>query len=185
MTIISDIELVQGCAEQNRFYQKKLYERFARKMLAVCLCYTRDSYEAENILQEAFIKIFDNIKKYQHTGSLEGWVRRIVVNTATDYYRKKKRTKFLEVNLEDAENQVGALDLDNFSVKDIIQAVQELPEGSRMVFTLYAIEGFTHKEIGEALEISVGTSKSQFSRARMLLQEKFKKNEQRESKRFL
>ncbi|MHB1276839.1 MAG: RNA polymerase sigma factor, partial [Bacteroidia bacterium] len=74
---------------------------------------------------------------------------------------------------------------DNFSVKDIIQAVQELPEGSRMVFTLYAIEGFTHKEIGEALEISVGTSKSQFSRARMLLQEKFKKNEQRESKRFL
>ncbi|MHB1276840.1 MAG: RNA polymerase sigma factor, partial [Bacteroidia bacterium] len=100
----------QGCAEQNRFYQKKLYERFARKMLAVCLCYTRDSYEAENILQEAFIKIFDNIKKYQHTGSLEGWVRRIVVNTATDYYRKKKRTKFLEVNLEDAENQVGALD---------------------------------------------------------------------------
>ena len=185
MANLSDIELVQGCAELNRFYQKKLYERFARKMMAVCLCYTRDTYEAENIVQEGFIKIFENIKRYQPTGSLEGWVRRIMVNTATDYYRKKKRIKFSEVNLEDAENQVGAMDLDTFSTRDIIASIQQLPEGCRMVFTLYAIEGFTHKEIGEALDISVGTSKSQFSRARMLLQEKLKKNEQRESERFL
>ncbi|MBI1222981.1 MAG: sigma-70 family RNA polymerase sigma factor [Bacteroidetes bacterium] len=185
MTNISDIELVQGCVDQNRFYQKKLYERFARKMLGVCMSYSRDTYEAENILQESFIKIFENIKRYQPTGSLEGWIRRIVVNTATDYYRKKKRIKFSEVNLEDAEYMIGDLDLDSFAVRDIIKAVQELPEGSRMVFTLYAIEGYTHKEIGETLDISVGTSKSQFSRARMLLQEKLKRNEQRESKRFL
>lgn len=185
MTQISDIELVQGCVDQNRFYQKKLYERFARKMLAVAMSYSRDSYEAENIIQESFIKVFDNIKRYQPTGSLDGWVRRIVVNTATDYYRKKKRIKFSEVNIEDEANHIGALDFDSFAVKDILEAVQELPEGSRMVFTLYAIEGYTHKEIGETLDISVGTSKSQFSRARMLLQGKLKKNEQRESKRFL
>jgi len=185
MTQISDIELVQGCVDQNRFYQKKLYERFARKMLAVALSYSRDSYEAENIIQESFIKIFDHIKRYQPTGSLDGWVRRIVVNTATDYYRKKKRIKFSEVNIDDEAYHIGTLDFDSFAVKDILEAVQELPEGSRMVFTLYAIEGYTHKEIGETLEISVGTSKSQFSRARMLLQEKLKQNEQRESTRFL
>lgn len=185
MTIISDTELIQGCVDHNRFYQKKMYERFSRQMLSVAFCYSRDSYEAENIVQESFIKIFDNIKRYEPTGNLEAWVRRILVNTATDYYRKKKRIKFSEVNLDDAENQVGVLDLDKFSVKDIIRSVQELPEGSRMVFTLYAIEGYTHKEIGETLGISVGTSKSQYSRAKKLLQEKFIKNEQRESQRFL
>ncbi len=185
MKAITDIELVNGCAEKNRFFQKQLYERFARKMLAVCLCYTRDTYEAENIVQEGFIKIFENIGNFRPTGSLEGWVRRIMVNTATDYYRRKKRIQYAEINLEDAENEVGVIDLDRFSTKDIIRSVQELPEGCRMVFTLYAIEGYTHKEIGEALDISVGTSKSQFSRARTLLQEKLKKNEYRESKGFL
>ncbi len=185
MTNLSDIELIKGCQEQQRFYQKKFYERFAKKMLAVCLCYTRDTYEAENIVQEGFIKIFENIKRYQPTGSLEGWVRRIMVNTATDYYRKKKRIKFSEVKLEDAEYMIGAMDIDRFATRDIIACIQELPEGSRMVFTLYAIEGYTHKEIGEALDISVGTSKSQLNRARMLLQEKLKRNEQRESQRFL
>lgn len=182
---ISDSELINGCVDSNRFFQKKLYERFARKMLAVCLCYTRDSYEAENILQEAFIKIFENIKNYKPTGSLEGWVRRIIVNTATDYYRKKKRIKFSEVNVEEADNEVSTVDLDKFSTQELVTAIQELPEGSRMVFTLYAVEGYSHKEIGELLDISVGTSKSQFSRARMLLQQKLKKNEISESKRFL
>jgi RNA polymerase sigma factor (sigma-70 family) len=185
MVPVTDIELINGCVENDRFYQKKFYERFAKKMLAVCLCYTRDTYEAENILQEGFIKIFENITGFKPTGSLEGWVRRIIVNTATDYYRKKKRIRFSEVNLEEAENRVGTIDLDRFAIKEIISAVQELPEGSRMVFTLYAIEGYTHKEIGEALGISAGTSKSQFSRARMLLQNKLKKNEYRTSKGFL
>ncbi len=185
MNAITDIELVKGCAERNRFYQKKLYERFARKMLSVCLCYTRDTYEAENILQEGFIKIYANIKNFKPTGSLEGWVRRIIVNTATDYYRKKKRIKFSEVNLEEAEYKVGVMDLDTFATREIINCIQELPEGCRTIFTLYAIEGYTHKEIAEQLDLSVGTSKSQFSRARMLLQEKLKRNEQRESKRFL
>lgn len=185
MNAITDIELVKGCAERNRFYQKKLYERFARKMLAVCLCYTRDTYEAENILQEGFIKIYENIKNFKPTGSLEGWIRRIMVNTATDYYRKKKRIKFSEVNLEEAENQVSSIDLDVFSTREILTRIQELPEGCRMIFTLYAIEGYTHKEIAETLGISVGTSKSQFSRARVLLQEKLNKHEQRESERIL
>ena len=185
MPSISDIELINGCATQDRYYQKMLYQRYARKMLSVVLCYTRDDYEAENVLQEGFIKIFDHIKDFKPTGSLDGWIRRIFVNTATDYYRKKKRIKFSEVNLEEAENEVSSIDLDKFNVKDIIAAIQELPEGSRMVFTLYAIEGYTHKEIGEALGISVGTSKSQFSRARVILQEKLKRNELRESKGFL
>lgn len=181
MSNLSDTALVAGCVERNRFYQKMLYERFVRKMMSVCLCYTQDTYEAENIVQEGFIKVYNNIDRYQPTGSLEGWVRRIMVNTATDYYRKKKRLKFTEVSAEDAASEISIIDLDRFAVRDIIKCVQELPEGCRMIFTLYAIEGYTHKEIGEALDISIGTSKSQFSRARLLLQEKLKKYEYRAS----
>jgi len=185
MVTLNDIDIINGCAENDRYYQKLLYERYAKKMLAVCMVYTGDTYEAENVLQESFIKIFHHIKNYKPSGSLEGWIRRIIVNTATDYYRKKKRIKFSEVKLEDVHSdEAGSFDVDSFAVKDIVAAIQTLPEGCRMVFTLYAVEGYTHKEIGELLGISEGTSKSQYSRAKSLLKDKLKKNESISAERY-
>ncbi|HYG14540.1 MAG TPA: sigma-70 family RNA polymerase sigma factor [Bacteroidia bacterium] len=175
--MISDAELIKGCQSNDRLYQKQLYERFARKMLTVCLCYARDRYEAENVLQEGFIKIFENLKNYKPTGSFEGWIRRIIVNTATDYYRKMKRIKYIEVDVDEAESKVSTMDIDKFATEDIVNAIQKLPEGGRMVFTLFAIEGYSHAEIAEQLGISVGTSKSQYARARTLLQTTLKNNE--------
>lgn len=175
--MISEAELIKGCLNNDRLYQKHLYERYARKMLSVCLCYARDSYEAENILQEGFIKIFENLKNFKPVGSFEGWIRRIIVNTATDYYRKMKRLKYIEVDVEEAGNLVSTIDMDKFATDDIIKTIQKLPEGSRLVFTLFAIEGYSHAEIAEQLGISVGTSKSQYARARMLLQTMLKNSE--------
>jgi RNA polymerase sigma-70 factor (ECF subfamily) len=175
--MISEAELIKGCLNNDRLYQKHLYERYARKMLSVCLCYARDSYEAENILQEGFIKIFENLKNFKPVGSFEGWIRRIIVNTATDYYRKMKRLKYIEVDVDEAGHLVSTIDMDKFATDDIIKTIQKLPEGSRLVFTLFAIEGYSHAEIGEQLGISVGTSKSQYARARMLLQTMLKNSE--------
>lgn len=183
--MISDLELINGCKKQDRKFQKELYQRFARKMLAVCLCYTGDEFEAENIVQEGFIKVFENIHKFELKGSLEGWVRRIMVNTALDFYRKKRKMNFLEIGTETLEERYGSFDIDRFNVQDILIEIQKLPHGSRMVFTLYAIEGFTHAEIADQLSISVGTSKSQYSRARHVLQQKLlKEDENIQPKRF-
>ncbi len=183
--MIDDKELVEGCAKKERLFQKKLYDTYARKMLSVCLCYTRDRYEAENILQESFIKIFENIANFRMTGSLEGWIRRIVVNTALDHYRKWKRINFNEVEIEHADDETINTDIiDRMSTKEIVNLIQTLPEGSRLVFTLYAVEGYTHPEIGKKLGISVGTSKSQYSRARRILMDKILKvNENLQFKR--
>lgn len=175
--MISDAELIKGCINNDRLYQKHLYDKYARKMLSVCMGYARDDYEAENILQEGFIKIFENLKNYKPVGSFEGWIRRIIVNTATDYYRKMKRMKFIEVDIEEAEYKVSSIDIDKFATEDIVKAIQKLPEGGRLVFTLFAIEGFSHAEIAEQLGISVGTSKSQYARARTLLQTTLKNSE--------
>lgn len=175
--MISDQELIKGCINNDRLYQKHLYEKYARKMLTVCLCYTRDNYEAENILQEGFIKVFHNLTKFKPVGSFEGWIRRIIVNTATDYYRKMKRMKYIEVDIDEAGHKVSTMDIDMFATEDIVKAIQKLPEGGRMVFTLFAIEGYSHAEIAEQLGISVGTSKSQYSRARTLLQTTLKNSE--------
>lgn len=175
--MISEAELIKGCINNDRLYQKHLYDKYARKMLSVCMGYARDDYEAENILQEGFIKIFENLKNYKPVGSFEGWIRRIIVNTATDYYRKMKRMKFIEVDIDEAEYKVSSIDIDKFATEDIVKAIQKLPEGGRLVFTLFAIEGFSHAEIAEQMGISVGTSKSQYARARTLLQTMLKNSE--------
>lgn len=167
-------DILDGCLKQERKFQKMLYEKYASKMLGVCRRYTRDEYEAENILQESFIKVFENIVNFKPVGSLEGWIRRIMVNTATDYYRKIKRVKYIEENVED-HHDLSTIDLDQFGVNDILNALQELPEGSRMVFNMFAIEGYSHADISKELGISVGTSKSQYSRAKQLLKERLEK----------
>lgn len=167
----NESDLVSGCIEGDRKAQRALYERFAPKMYGVCLRYAGNAEEAEDILQEGFIKVFRKISSYRGDGSFEGWIRRIFVNTAIEYYRKKT---YLQPITEHEENTVEGKYLsvlDSMAEKDIIKLVQQLSPGYRTVFNMYVVEGYTHKQISELLGISEGTSKSQLSRAKQILQE--------------
>ena len=151
--------------------QRELYERFASKMYGVCLRYAGNAEEAEDILQDGFIKVFNKIDSYRGEGSFEGWVRRIFVNTAIEHFRKRI---YLQPITETEENSIEGKypsALDDMAEKDIIQVVQQLSPGYRTVFNMYVVEGYTHRQISEALGISEGTSKSQLSRAKQILQE--------------
>ena len=151
--------------------QQELYNRFAPKMYGVCLRYASNTEEAEDILQEGFIKIFNKINSYRGEGSFEGWIRRIFVNTAIEHFRKKT---YMQPITETEENTVEGKYLsvlDSLAEKDIIQLIQQLSPGYRTVFNMYVVEGYTHKQIGEILGISEGTSKSQLSRAKLILQD--------------
>lgn len=165
-------ELIKGCIKGDRKSQEEFYRIFASKMYTICLSYASKKDDAMDILQDGFIKAFRNIKKFSGEGSLEGWVRRIIVNTAIDYYRKnKKEISFLdsaEIQISDqGKENVFA----NFGLDDIIGYLNKLPEGARLIFNLYAVEGYNHREIAEKLNVTEGTSKSQFNRARTLLKE--------------
>ena len=155
----------------DRLMQRELYNRFASKMYGVCLRYAANAEEAEDILQEGFIKVFKKMSSFRGEGSFEGWIRRIFVNTAIEHYRKKiylqPITEHEEATVEGKYLSV----LDSLAEKDIINLVQQLSPGYRTVFNMYVVEGYTHKQIGEQLGISEGTSKSQLSRAKQILQE--------------
>jgi RNA polymerase sigma factor (sigma-70 family) len=169
--IISEEELIARCISGDRKHQEILYRRFADKMYNVSLTYTSDDDEACDILQEGFIKIFRNLRYFQFEGSLEGWIRRIIVNTALEAYRKKKREKEFFEEYENFVTPDTDTILDKINAEDIIKLVNELPSRAAMVLKLFAIEGYNHKEIAEMLEISEGTSKSQLNRARFLFKE--------------
>jgi RNA polymerase sigma-70 factor (ECF subfamily) len=169
--MISESDLIEGCMKGNRQMQYELYERFAPKMFGVCLRYAANTEEAEDILQEGFIKIFKKMGSYRGDGSFEGWIRRIFVNTAIEQFRKKT---YLQPITEQEESTIEGKYisvLDHLAEKDIIQLIQKLSPGYRTVFNMYVIEGYTHKQIAEALGISEGTSKSQLSRAKLILQD--------------
>ena len=170
LTIYTDEALVNGCLENDRRFQEYLYNRYASKMYGICLNYCSDTAAAKDVLQEGFIKVFKKIGSYQFEGKLEVWIRRIITNTAIDYYRKSSRlNKYLEdKTLEDRYEAKESI-LSQLGTQDILNNLKKLPEGARIIFNLYVIEGFTHKEISEKLQISEGTSKSQYSRARALL----------------
>lgn len=149
-----------------------LYQHFAEKMYGVCLRYSKDAAEAEDNLQEGFVKVFTKIKQYNFNGSFEGWVRRIIVNTALEKYRKKNYLYPVEdISIFESFSWTDEV-VDGISADDLINIIQELPPRYRMVFNLYAIEGYAHKEIAEIMDISEGTSKSNLSRARVILQQK-------------
>ena len=173
----SEEKLIEGCQKGKKKFQKKLYESYNKKLFVVCLRYTRSRLDAEDVLQEAFIKIFANIQTFRGESSLEGWMKRIVINTALNLYRSKIN-QFPTKDIEDVSNQLKEEEftLSNFSLKELLQMIQSLPDGCREIFNLY-VDGFKHKEIAEKLNISIGTSKSQYSRAKVLLQEMIKKNE--------
>jgi RNA polymerase sigma-70 factor (ECF subfamily) len=167
---LSETDLIQGSINGDRRMQELLYNTYSPKMYGVCLRYSGNDDDAQDILQEGFVKVFRNLSRFRAEGSFEGWMRRIFVNTAIEHYRKK-------VNLQPVgENQESTLEtndwsaLDRLAVKDIMQAVQELSPGYRTVFNLYVIEGYTHKDIAEMMGISEGTSKSQLARAKAILQ---------------
>ncbi|HEX8356074.1 MAG TPA: sigma-70 family RNA polymerase sigma factor [Segetibacter sp.] len=162
--------LIEDCLNGNRKQQKALYDFYSPKLYAICLRYTKNQMDAEDVLQEGFIKLFKNLHKFKGEGSFEGWIRRIFVNTAIEHLRRasSKATvgnEFVENSLTD--RQPGALD--NLYNKDLLLSTRTLSNGYQTVFNLYAVEGFTHKEIAEKLGITESTSKSQFSRAKALL----------------
>src|SRR6185369_11797143 len=163
----------KGCIEGDRRMQEELYNRFAGKMYAVCLRYTNNADDAQDLLQEGFIKIYKNLHRFRAEGSFEGWIRRVFVNTSIEHFRKKS-TKLSLVS-EKEENTLEDTDitaLESLAEKDIINLIQQLSPGYRTVFNLYVVEGYSHKEIGELLGISEGTSKSQLARAKAVLQKK-------------
>jgi RNA polymerase sigma factor (sigma-70 family) len=163
--------MVRGCVKGQPQHQEALYTKYYRKMFGVCLRYAPDRETAEDILQDGFVKVFKNIGSFHGTGSLEGWIRRIMVNTALELLRKKS-TMYPVVDLDQAIQTDGGWDIvSSMTEQEILRMVQALPVGYRTVFNLYAIEGYSHKEIAEQLNISEGTSKSQLARARQTLQE--------------
>lgn len=164
-------DLIQGCIKEDRVCQRELYKLFAGKMMVVCLRYAKDKMEAEDILQEGFIKIYDNISKFRMQGSFEGWIRRIMVNTAINKIRAGNR-HFEELDDKIMEVSNSQDVLDNFSAKDILNLISEMPPGYKYVFNMFAIEGFSHKEIADSLGIEEASSRSQYAKAKKYLQQK-------------
>ncbi|AOM80704.1 RNA polymerase sigma factor [Pedobacter steynii] len=169
-------ELMEGCKAGKRKMQEALYQQTASKMLVVCMRYAKDRMEAEDVLQLGYIKIFQKIIEYRGDGSFEGWMRRIMVNTAIESYRKNLRTLNV-VPIEDAYEQPATGFDFSLGMQDLLKVIQKLSDGYRMVFNMYVIEGYSHKEIAGILGISEGASKSQLSRARAILKEEILKME--------
>jgi len=170
---MSEAEIIHNCKNQHAASQKLLYDRYAGKMLSVCMRYINDKAEAEDVLQEAFIKIFANIVHFRSEGSFEGWMRRIFVNSALSALRVKQ-LKFAD-NIDNHLNhsKVEASVFDKIGAQEIFEMIRSLPNGYRVVFNLFAIEGYSHKEIAYLLNITESTSRTQFLKARNALKEKF------------
>lgn len=166
----NEAELIKGCLKRERNAQQRLYDTFSPKMYGICCRYVKDSMEAEDVLVTAFTKILERIDQYKGEGSFEGWIRRVVVNEALTYLRRN-RSMYVETELEAAYREPDYQTLsDHLEAEDLLKMIQELPAGYRIVFNLYAIDGYSHKEIAEQLNITESTSKSQLSRARVFLQ---------------
>ncbi len=163
--------LIQGCIDKNTKSQEQLYQLFAAKLFSVCLKYSRSYAEAEDNLQDGFLIIFDKIHQYKFSGSFEGWAKRIMINNVLQQYRK---TSFLELvnDVVDETSVEVEIDNDNISLEVLLKMIQELSDRYRLVFNLYVMDGYPHKEIAEMLGISIGTSKSNLARAKMILKEK-------------
>ena len=171
--------LIELAVENNRHAQQQIYTRFSPKMLSVCRQYIKDIHQAEDVMITAFMKVFVNLKNFESKGSFEGWIRRIMVNESISFIRAQKKVSFLEDEYykEEGFNNIES----NLSVDDIQNLIDNLPECYKMIFNLYAIEGYKHKEIAEMLGINEGTSKSQLSHARKMLQDLINKRKNYEN----
>lgn len=162
-------ELIDGCRKGIRASQKALYDRYSKKMMVVCLRYSKSTPEAEDILQEGFVKVFQGLEGFRQDSKLETWVTRIMVNTALNHHRKKLYL-YPMVDVEEIDIPQTEVSLSGLHFSQLLEMIQDLPQGCQVVFNLFAMEGYSHKEIAEMLGISEGTSKSQYARARSLLQ---------------
>lgn len=174
-----DRNIIEGCIAGNRKAQKFLFEKYKAAMMGVCLRYCKSKDEAEDVLMEAFMTVLSQIQSYRSEGSIDQWIRRIVVNTSINNYRKNLKHYFhadieniAETEIEEDNNYDIT---DNHSVEEILNAMQQMPHGYKIVLNLYVVEGYKHKEIAEMLNITVGTSKSQLSKARKIIQDKLSK----------
>ncbi|TXE13043.1 RNA polymerase sigma factor [Seonamhaeicola algicola] len=160
-------QLIENCKRNDTKAQGELYKLFASKLFSLCLKYSRNHAEAEDNLQDAFLTIFNKIEQYKGKGSFEGWLKRITVNTALQRYRSQKVFDIVNENtVEDVEVDIEE---SNYSIDYLLQIIQELPDRYRLVFNLYVLDGYSHKDIAEMLKINVGTSKSNLARARQIL----------------
>ncbi|UWY30013.1 RNA polymerase sigma factor [Flavobacterium sp. TR2] len=163
-----ETKIIKLAVENNRQAQQQIYSKFSSKMLSVCRQYIKDIQLAEDVMITAFMKVFTNLKNFEHKGSFEGWIRRIMVNECISYLRVQKKVKFAEDEffVEESFNEIDS----QFTVEQIQYLIDALPDGYKMIFNLYAIEGYKHNEIAKMLGINEGTSKSQLSHARKMLQ---------------
>lgn len=176
---LSDEKLIKGCQKGKREFQQALYDKYCDGMYLVALRYSKMQQEAEDILQEAFLKVFKNIKNFRKDSSLAYWIKRIVVNTALNHQRSKLYL-YPMVDVTDlGDRVVDQTAISNLSYQELLGLIQKLPSGCQVIFNLFALEGYKHSEIAEMLKISEGTSKSQYSRAKSILTEKILAQERR------
>ncbi|MDR9457548.1 MAG: sigma-70 family RNA polymerase sigma factor [Salegentibacter sp.] len=176
-------KLIQKCKKQDIKAQEELYRLYAQRLFGVCLKYSTNYQQAEDNLQDGFLTIFKKISQYQDKGSFEGWMKRIIINTALQKYRKEK---YLDIINEDLlEEQEIEIDEEDLSVDFLLKLIQELPPRYREVFNLYALDGYSHKEISGLLNISQGSSKSNLARARGILKERIENHQNNNSVRSL
>ncbi len=170
---MNESTLVKNCINGDQKAQRTLFEMYAPKMLGVCLRYAKNKEQAEDVLQDGFIKVFSNLEKFSGEGSLEGWVRRIMVNTSLDQIRKEAKLQN-NISWDDVDFKIenDSFILEGLMAEDLMKLINAMPQGYKMVFNLFAIEGYSHKEIATELNISENTSKSQYSRARAYIQTK-------------
>ena len=168
-------QIIELCKEKDRKAQKALYEIFSKKFFIICLRYSTDYSEAEDMLQEGFIKLFDKMNKFNKKGSFKSWAGRLIANNCIDIIRKKPNLYAITDYHANSLETYTTNALDKMIGDDILAVIQSLPTGYRTIFNMYVIEGFSHKEIAERLNINAGTSKSQLNRARKLLQKKLEK----------
>jgi len=174
--MVSEKDLVKGCQRGKAKFQRLLYERYAPKMLGVCMRYFRSKDEAQDALQDGFVKVYSKIYSFEGKGSFEGWVRRIMVTTSLNLHRNNLKHLY-HVDVDDEKIQIADLsvDYDQFNVQDILKLIQELPKGYGIIFNMFEIDGYSHKEIASELEITVNTSKSQLLKARRYLKRELEK----------
>ncbi len=175
--------LVEQCKKGDAHAQEKLYAQYSKQMYVICIRYTRSQQEAEDVLQEAFIKVFEKIGQYKGEAAIGGWIKRVVVNTALNSQRSKLYMFPMTDVQQLTSHQEEELTLSGFQLEELLEMIRSLPEGCQVIFNLYAIEGYTHKEIGDQLNISEGTSKSQYARAKQLLKNMINQEERRSYER--
>lgn len=169
-------KLIRQCQQHDRKAQSQVYQLYASKLFGLCLKYSKNYEEAEDSLQDSFITIFNKIEAFKFNGSFEGWLKRIVVNTALQKYREKNVLSLVSDNPSENEEEV-IIEQDDISLDYLLSTIQELPDQYRLVFSLYVLDGYSHKEIADMLTISQGTSKSNLSRARLILKRKIDASE--------